>query len=149
MKPGLEMMLPGLAGTLALRVMPELPPESYAVGDTRLTAALLLMIAQQAEKAADILVNENVAIRRLFAQAALAPLDAAFSAQLKAAAGTTDTNLRITVLEEGNAALTSLLITLHAKIEAHSEPWAKDINQTIWQLLVKGAADRMLELPSV
>jgi hypothetical protein len=149
MKPGLEMMLPSLAGTLALRVMPELPPESYAVGDTRLTAALLLMIAQQAEKAADILASENAAMRAVFALAAEAPLNEALRAQLEAAAGTTDSNLRITVLEAGNAALTSLLITLHAEVEPRSELWAQELDRAIWAILVKGTADRMLELPAV
>jgi hypothetical protein len=133
MKPGLEMMLPSLAGTLALRVMPELPPESYAV----------------AEKAADILASENAAMRAVFALAAEAPLNEALRAQLEAAAGTTDSNLRITVLEAGNAALTSLLITLHAEVEPRSELWAQELDRAIWAILVKGTADRMLELPAV
>jgi hypothetical protein len=149
MKPGLEMMLPGLAGTLALRVLPELPPESYAVGDTRLTAALLLMIAQQAEKAADVLANENAAMRALFARAADTPLEKVQRAQLRTAAGTSDPNLRITTLEAGNAALTALLITLHADVEARAEPWAQEIDQAIWAIIIKGSVDRMLELPAV
>jgi hypothetical protein len=149
MKPGLEMLLPGLAGTLAMRVMPELPPDSYALGDARITGALLLMIAQQAEQAADVLATENAAVRALFADAARAPLAPKFVEALAVAAATKDESLRITALEAGNAALTALMITLHAEVETRSEAWAQALDRSIWAILRKGAEARMLELPSV
>jgi hypothetical protein len=149
MKPGIDAILPSLAVTMAFKIIPALPEASYALGDARITAALLLLIAQQAEKGVDILYQENRRLRALFKSAAALDLPAALAKRLVTAAATSDEDLRLSAMEAANAGLATLLIDLQTEIEACQDAAAKAVNREIWALLVTGAEARMLELPPV
>lgn len=147
MKPGLDHLLLAMAGTLGGRIIPEMPETSYALGDAKMLAGLAVLLAQQADGAADTLVRENTALRQLFARAADLPTPLA--QRLAEAGRSTDVNLRLSTLEAGNAALKTLLIDLHALAEDNSDDWAATVCADIWTILKQGSAERMLFLPAI
>jgi hypothetical protein len=148
MKPTMDHLLISMATTLATTIIPEMPETSYALGDAKMLAALAILLAQEVDRAADVLVRENAAIRALFAQAAEMPVGG-LGVQLGKAATSTDASLRVSVLEAGNAELKAVLIDLHALVDDSSADWAKAIDAKIWAILNQGAQDRMLVLPSM
>lgn len=148
MKPTMDHLLISMATTIGTKIIPEMPETSYALGDAKMVAALAVLLAQEVDRAADVLVRENAAIRALFARAAEMPVGP-LRAQLAQAAVTTDANLRVSLLEANNAALRTLLIDLHALAEAREANWAVRLDYRIWTILKQGAQDRMLVLPSM
>ena len=66
MKPGIDQLLMALATTLAARILPQLETQSYATGDARIAALLSVLLAQEADRAADTLARENREMRMLF-----------------------------------------------------------------------------------
>lgn len=147
MKPGLDHLLLAIAGTVGGRIIPEMPEASYALGDAKMVAGLAVLLAQEADRAADVLVRENAAIRALFGEAADMPTP--LTDRLTEAAQSADANLRLNTLEAGNAALKTLLIELHILAEDSAEDWAAPLNADIWTILKQGANDRILVLPSI
>jgi hypothetical protein len=147
MKPGTTHHLMAMAGTLGGRILPALPEESYAVGDTKMMAVLAVLFAQHAEKAVDVLHGENAALRALFARAA--PLvGGTLGERLAAASATSDADLKLSTVEAANDMLNALLIELHADVEGREADWAKAMDREIWALLKAGADGRMLEMPA-
>lgn len=148
MKPSMDHLLMTMVGTIAGRVIPAMPEESYALGDAKMVAAMAIILAQEVDRAADVLITENAALRALFGKAAaldLGPL----TAQLAKAAQSADTDYKVSTLEAGNASLRALLIDLQTQVEERSEDWAKVLNADIWAILSRGAEQRMLHLPSM
>ena len=148
MKPSMDHLLMTMVGTLGERIIPALPEECHALGDAKMVAAMAIILAQEVDRAADVLITENASLRALFGKAAahdLGPL----TAQLAEAAQSTDTDYKVSTLEAGNARLRTVLIVLQSKVEEHSEDWAKALNADIWAILKRGAEQRMLHLPSM
>ena len=148
MKPSMDHLLMTMVGTIASRIIPAMPEQSYALGDAKMVAAIAIILAQEVDRAADVLITENAALRALFGKAAaheLGPL----ATQLAKAAQSTDSNYKVSSLEAGNACLRELLIDLHTQAEVRSEDWAKALNADIWAILKRGAEQRMLHLPSM
>jgi hypothetical protein len=146
MTPGASQHLISVATTLGGRVIAALPEDHYAVGDTKMSALICVLMAQHVDGAADLLIRENAAIRSIFSRAA--PLvGGALVARLDEAGAATDANFRISTLEAGNAALANLLIELQTDLEARSDDWAKELDRESWRVLRDGADGRMLQLP--
>ncbi|MBK8629925.1 MAG: hypothetical protein IPN84_06875 [Sphingomonadales bacterium] len=146
MTPGASQHLISVATTLGGRVIAALPEDSYAVGDTKMSALVCVLMAQHVDGAADLLIRENAAIRAIFSRAA--PLVGGdLGARLAEAGATTDANFRISTLEAGNAALATLLIELQTALETRNEDWAKELDRDSWRVLRDGANGRMLQLP--
>jgi hypothetical protein len=148
MKPSMDHLLISMATTVGLKIIPEMPETSYALGDAKMVAALSILLAQEVDRAADVLVQENTAIRALFAAAAGEPV-VGLATPLAEAAKSVDANIRVSTLEMGNAVLKALLIQLHELVEANDAAWAKRLNEEIWAILKSGAQARMLVLPSM
>ena len=148
MKPGIDHMMMLMAGTLAEKVMPAIPEADYATGHVRMIALMQVLLAQVVDKAADILITENAAMRALFAEAASAPLGG-LSARLKEAAATSDASARLSVLEEGNAILKVVLIDLHKAVEDDEADWTQQLNRQILSFLKDSADARMLVIPAI
>ena len=144
MKPEVDQIM-GLSATQLMTGLGPLLPTQYAQGGAMLTGIMLMLSAQEYDRAAEIRVAENQEIRALFA--ALAPMaaDPALKAQLESAAATDDTSLKISALDERNYALRRLLIALHEHVEAAG---AREANARIWAQLKTIAARRELHLPS-
>jgi hypothetical protein len=148
MKPGLDHLLMTMAGSLATTVTEAMPPEHYAAGDAKMLALLNVLLAQEVDRAADILVRENGALRSLFEQAA-AQLPAPLAQQARDAANSTDANFRLVTLESGNAALKALLIEVHSVAENEPAPWGRHLTREILTFLKQSADTRMFVLPPV
>lgn len=149
MKPGIDQLLMSVATALATRILPELGPDSYATGDARMSAALAVMIAQEADRAADTLVRENRAMRALFAQVQALPLPAALLSDLAAETGGADEDLRISALTPVHDRLSKKLIALHATVEESEAPEARAVEREIWAFLLQGTEDRMVVMPAM
>ena len=148
MKPTMDHVLISMATTLGLRVVPAMPETSYALGDAKMVAGLAVLLAQEVDRAADVLARENAALRALFLRAAALPVGA-LARTLASAGASSEANLRVSVLEQGNAALKTLLIDLHIAAEESDADWADDLDREIWALLKQGAEERELALPSM
>ena len=148
MKPTMDHVLISMATTLGLRIVPAMPETSYALGDARMVGGLAVLLAQEVDRAADVLARENATLRALFVRAASLPVGALAPA-LASAGASSDSNLRVSVLEQGNATLKALLIDLHIVAEESDADWAETLNREIWALLKQGAEDRELVLPSI
>ena len=148
MKPTMDHVLISMATTLGLRIIPTISETSYALGDAKMVAGLAVLLAQEVDRAADVLARENAALRALFLRAATFPLGALVPI-LANAGSSFDANLRVSVLEQGNAALKAILIDLHIAAEESDADWADTLNGEIWAILKQGAEERELVIPSI
>jgi hypothetical protein len=105
---------------------------------------LAAMAAEQAEGGVANLVEENRALRVLFADAAEQVADAVLADRLRVAAAEPDPGLRLSELATANRALRALLIALHAHVETLDGPEARLLEERIWSELVAGNARRRL-----
>jgi len=142
-KPDVDLTLQRLAESLLVDVAPSIGSD-YAKSNTLLSAMMLQSAAEEWDRAAARRVEENRALRALFAKAAGCVEDAALAEQLRAAAQGEDASLRIAALEESNAALRALLIELHARVEALEGPEARRIESAIWDELRASTERRAL-----
>ena len=142
MKPSPELVLNQAFAKIAMEMGPALPA-GYGQGSATITGVLLLMVAQEFDRAADIRVKENRAMRTLFADAAESA-DATLAARLRAAADGRDADLSVAVLDRVNGELKKVLIDLHAYAEK-----AGDIalERRILRFLSEAAAARQVFLP--
>jgi len=148
MKPGIDQHLMSLATTLATRIIPELAPDSYATGDARMAAMLAVLIAQEADRAADTLARENREMRMLFLAASRMDVVPALRVRLAHDAALEEADLRLSTLSAAHDRYSETLMLLQATIETIDEEWARSLNSEIWQLLLSGAQSRLLVLPA-
>jgi hypothetical protein len=107
---------------------------------------LLLSIREEFDRAAARRVEENGAMRALFADATAAVRDTALRERLAAAAASEDASLRVPELEASNRALRTLLIELHAHVESLTGDGARRIEAAIWRELSASTERRKLSL---
>ncbi len=148
MKPSMDHLLMTMVNSVATRIIPAIHEENYALGDAKMVAAMAIILAQEVDRAADVLIAENAALRGLFGKA-VAQISGDLADRVALAAASRDADFKVSTLEAGNAALRALLIDLHAMVEEHPEPWATALNREIWAILLHGAERRMLHLPSM
>ena len=74
MKPSFAGILMGAAGAMASDIAPAIGEDAYAKEQAAIVGLLLVLVAQEADRAADTLSLESVAMRALFADAASHPL---------------------------------------------------------------------------
>jgi hypothetical protein len=148
MKPSMDHLLMTMVNSVATRIIPAIHEENYALGDAKMVAAMAIILAQEVDRAADVLIAENTALRALFATATAQPLGD-LSDRVEQAAASQDANYKVSTLEAGNAVLRATLIDLHAYVEDQDEPWARAIDAEIWVILRQGAERRILHLPSM
>ncbi len=146
MKPEIDLVMQGLALTLLTEVIPDLRAE-YAVGDAAVIAAAMLSAAQEFDRAADVRAAENGEMRALFAEAARMVEDSSLRDRLTRAAESRDASLRVSVLNQANDQLKTLLIELQAHVEESRAGWAPALEKRIWAHLVEAAGRRKLLLP--
>ena len=115
MKPSPELVLNQAFAKLAMEIGPALPA-GYGQGSVTTTAGLLLLTAQEFNRAADVRAKENAAMRRLFGDVT-ASIGGKLGEELKTAAGSRDKDLTIATLDQGNASLKTTLIALQTHAE--------------------------------
>lgn len=144
MKPSPDLVLNHAFAKVAMEMGPALPP-GYGQGSATLTGVLLLMVAQEFNRAADIRAKENAAMRALFADAA-ASAGTELGVRLRAAAKERDADINIATLDRSNALLKGLLIELHAHAE---QTGARALEMRILTLLNEAARARLVFLPAM
>jgi len=144
-KPEPEKLLETIAGKLMVEIAPNVQP-SYRQSSVLLTALLLGMVREEWDRAAARRVEENSALRTIFASAAPSVADAELRKRLEAAASSRDESYRVSALETANTSLRALLIDLHAHVEAQSAPWARAVEELIWRELAASTERRRFML---
>ncbi len=134
MKPNVDFTLQTIAASLLTEIAPKIS-DDYVMRNSALTAILLQIAAEEWDRAAARRVEENGALRRLFAEAAPEVEDRELRARLEAASGGEEESLRIADLDRSNDALRSLLIELHAHLEEVETENARRIESAIWREL--------------
>jgi hypothetical protein len=109
-------------------------------------AALLLAVREEFDRAAARRVEENRALRRLFADAVSVVAGDRLRARLRDAAATEDTSLLVPDLERRNNELRALLIDLHAHVESLPGDDARALEDAIWRELRASTERRRLSL---
>jgi len=149
MKPGIDQLLVALATTLAARILPQLETQSYATGDARIAALLSVLLAQEADRAADTLARENREMRMLFLTASRLDLIPALRVRLAHDAATEEADLKLSTLSPAHDRYTETLMALQIAVETLEHDWARALNREIWQFLVASAERRMLVMPAM
>jgi len=148
MRPSIPQLLVGAAGNIR-NVLANVRGESYALASMGTLGMLLILMSQEADRAAETLVSEQDAIRALFADAAAHALPEPLRAKVAEAAAGQRTSIRVDVLERETAELKTLLIELHAWLETSPFDWAEALESRVWEILRLGAAARALYLPTL
>jgi hypothetical protein len=143
MKPDGDKMLGLLAQALTLEIAPDLRHD-YGQRNALLMAMLLSSAAEEWDRAAARRVEENRALRELFAEAASEVTSQPLQERLRSAAQDSDKNLRVSELERANEVLRSLLIELHAHVEELDSPGGRRIEARIWEELRRSTERRAL-----
>jgi hypothetical protein len=142
-RPEVPRTLQLLAQHLLAQVAPRLT-EDYAQKTTGVVAGLLLAASEEFDRAAARRVEENRALRLLFADAASVVRSAGLRSRLVAASRGDDDDLRIAPLERANGELRMLLIDLQTHVETLQSEEALRVDERIWEELRAGVARRAI-----
>lgn len=142
MKPEVDQIL-GLSASQLMGTLAPLLPTGYAQGSAQILGIMMMLAAQEYDRAADIRATENDAMRVLFRESAALVGDAGLADALREAAATRDESLRISVLDGENAKLRRLLIRLQIHAEEHA---MGTIERKVWDVLKASARRRLLRL---
>lgn len=144
MKPTPELVLNQAFAKIAMEMGPALPP-GYGQGSATTTAVLLLMTAQEFDRAADIRARENRVMRALFGDAAKS-VGGALGAKLSAVVGTRDEDLTVASLDRVNGELKRLLIELQIHAESAGD---RGLELRILRFLSEASTARQVHLPAM
>jgi hypothetical protein len=134
MTPNTRAILMDLAQRMGGLYAPDLK-SPYLAGSAGMTAAILMMAAEEGDRTAHRLAEENRAIRAIFDHAVKSPLPAELVERLRNLAKGDESDLRISALQAVNDALRDALTDLHAFVEGQSGDAAAAINTAIWSEL--------------
>jgi len=146
-KPDENLVLADFAARFGGEIAPQVQP-AYLAAAIGMSAGILGMIAEDWDRAAARRVEENRAVRGLFADAAALGLEPGLASRLAALAEGNDDDLRLSALEAGNEALRAALIELHAAVEAMDGAAAKALNDAIWRELAASTERRRMSAGS-
>ena len=145
MKPDVPVALQKLSMTLLTEIAPAVGVD-YLQRNSALAAIMLQMAAEEFDRAAARLVEENTALRTLFGNASPGVTDAALRERLERASSGSDPDLRISALDRANRDLRALVIELHAHVEERSDAVSKRIEAAIWVELRRSTERRAFPL---
>jgi hypothetical protein len=137
---------------LVTRVAQDLIPkahDAYTATDLGYFTLLLGMVAQDYDRAADVLVSEHAALQPILRRAALHIDDASLKARIAEALAAEAPSLRVGDLTARSDVTLKLLIDLQAAIEeaeAGGADWARTVNDEIWRFLEAHVAARAYEV---
>jgi len=141
MTPDTRAIIADLAARMGAVYAPDLK-SPYLAGSAGLTAAVLMMVAQEGDRTAHRLVEENRAIRALFAAAAPLSPPADLAERLRTLAGGEDVDLHVSALQGANDALRRVLTDLHAFVEGETGAAARALENAIWAELAASTRRR-------
>ena len=133
-----------LAGHVRETLMPS-TSDPYAISNLRYTAMCLDLIAEDYDRAVDVLSADREEIAKIFARA-FPNLKSALRDDVSARLASKPKNLRVQILSQRADDDMRVLIELHREIEEAErlgEPWATDLDAEIWQFLENYAERRI------
>lgn len=130
----IEAAVRGVADALREKVAPTLT-DSFATEVTRLSINLLTIMANAADDAVALRVEENARVRALLGDGAAVVGDTVLAARLAQAAASPDPGLRISELDRETDRLRRLLVDMQVGLEAQDDAACRALNQRIWSLL--------------
>jgi hypothetical protein len=133
-----------MAGTLGGQIMPELRTP-FGQQTAGLSATLAVLLAQEFDRAASRLVEENIATSAILGDAQPLVTSTDLHARIASAlsqAPTTD--FRVSSLQARNDDLRKLLIEVHAGVESLPGDDARAMNERIWDELRESTRRRHL-----
>ncbi len=145
MKPDAGQVVERVTQSLLGEIAPTVEP-SYRQASVSMQAMLLVAVREEMDRAAARRVEENAALRALFAQGAPLVPDAALRERLSSAADARDPSLLVPELEAANQALRALLIELHTAVEVLEGTAARDLDAAIWRELAASTERRKLSV---
>ncbi len=146
MTPDVPTVLNGIVRALMMDLGPELQ-SPYALLTAQLMSPLLMMVAQEFDRAAARLADENETLVQLFRDAADVVADSELRAALAdAAASSQPSSLLVSALRERNHTLRALLVRLHAHVETLQSAAARALDARIWAELAASTQRRHLDL---
>lgn len=146
MKPDLEQILLGTAGTLLGDVAPTVTVD-YATGHLNMAATLMAWAAQEQDRAVENAAADIAEMRAVFKEAAGQLDNKALRDKLCAAANDGAIPLRVSELRPIVDRLRALLIELHQEVENLNADWAAETNRKIWAHLKATATRHALAPP--
>jgi len=144
-KPAPSHALERVMQALLTELAPAVEP-AYRKASVAMHGMLLLTIREEIDRAAARRVEENAALRALFAEALPVVGDAPLRERLRAAAESRDPSLLVPALDAANQTLRSLLIELHAHLEELPGDGARRLEAAIWRELAASTERRKLAL---
>jgi len=148
MKPDVQTVMLKSFERMMTDIAPHLTAE-YAMGSAAVIGLMMFQTATEFERAAEIRVQENTALRGIFKDALDVVSDDTLKARLREASGSVDQSLAISVLDQANDDLTALLIKLQDHIEQTGGAAARQLEAQIWDELARAADARRLPHPMV
>lgn len=145
MKPEATRILEHTMTALLGEIAPAMTP-AYRQASVSALGALLLCVREEFDRAASRRIDENRALRGLFARASEVAVDDALVRRLREAAGEDDPDFRVPALETANQALRRLLVDLHAHLEGLESAAARALEDELWGELVRSVERRRVSL---
>ncbi len=128
-------------GHLVTRIAQDLLPkasDAYTATDLGYFTLLLTMVAQDYDRAADLLVSEHAALQPILRAAGARLADPALQARIAEALQMEAPSLKVSDLTARADVTMKLLIEVHAAVEdaeAAGADWARALNEDIWRFL--------------
>jgi hypothetical protein len=141
MRPSVDCYLDELKRALSQDFAPRLPTSFEQSGLVR-HAILIGIVAEEFDRAASRRIEENQALRSLFADAAGVLPDSALRSRLLEACETGERSFKVRDLDASNCNLRGLLIELHEQVEQLAGEPAKSLENAIWRELVRSTERR-------
>jgi Rad3-related DNA helicase len=127
-------ILKTVTASLATEYLPNVVKDHERLG-LFFSIFLLGAAAEETERAAHRRIEENNALREIFAQSLPVIEDKDLKSRLQLAVAKTEVDYRVTALDELNCELQEALIDLHAHVETLEGDRARAIEKAIWQEL--------------
>ena len=146
MRPEPGRVLYTIAGELMGQVAPQVatPFGQQTVG---LSATMAMILAQELDRAASRLVEENRVLDSLLGAASNVVRDTSLLGEINSAQQATTTDFHVSALQARNDVLRALLIRVHAEVELADSAEAAALNDSIWAELQESTRRRHIASP--
>ncbi len=131
MRPQADQILRTIATTLITQYLPGIEKENEKT-ELGLSALLMMVVSEEFDRAAHRRIEENNALRRIFAESLPAIKDDDLKRRVREASEKAEDDYHMSVLDKLNCELQEVFIELHTHIEAIEGEGARHINEAIW-----------------
>jgi len=135
---------------IAGRIVQDLMPRAgdvYMATDLIYLSLLLGMVAEDYDRATDVLVTEERELVAILGKASAHMKDEGLRKRIAAALEKKPASLRVSDLTARSDTLLRLLIEVHEAVETNDAAWARELDGEIWRFLEKHASLRAYEVP--